>query len=272
MNNLTLRIITGTCLVIGIILSLLGGFYYFSSLFLIFCVFGLIEFYRMATPKKRRFDYLPSIFAGVIVYLVFAGHAISLIPDSWLSIVIPIGAYFFLFELYNLNSERPFESIGIVVLGLIYVALPFGLLNYMVFMPDKSYNYEIVLACFIFLWSNDSGAYIVGRSIGKTKLFPRISPNKTIEGSVGGILLALAVAYFGVSRYFNSLDYVDWMVIAIIVAICGIYGDLIESMLKRSFNRKDSGKIFPGHGGVLDRFDSLILAAPMVYAYIRLLA
>jgi phosphatidate cytidylyltransferase len=186
--------------------------------------------------------------------------------------MIPIAAYFFLYELYNLNAQKPFEAIAIVMLGIIYVALPFSLLNYLAFAPNGVYNYEVILGCFVFLWCSDSGAYIVGRAIGKTKtkLLQRISPKKTIEGAVGGVVITILVARFVISRYFLSLGQADWLVIAAIVSIAGIYGDLLESMLKRSFNKKDSGTILPGHGGILDRFDSLILAAPLVYTYIRL--
>ena len=141
----------------------------------------------------------------------------------------------------------------------------------MAFLPYETYNYELVLGCFIFLWVSDSGAYLVGRRFGKTKLFERISPGKTIEGSIGGIILAILVSYFVVGRYFHSLAQTEWVVVGAIVSISGIYGDLIESLLKRSVDRKDSGSLLPGHGGVLDRFDSLILSAPLVYAYIRLL-
>jgi phosphatidate cytidylyltransferase len=270
MNNLLLRILTGAVLTGLIIFTLLGGFYYFSIFFLFISLVGLYEFYRMAAPKVKKRDYFASLFAGASIYVLSALTASNLIPFEWLELLIPICASFFLVELYK-NREKPFENIGLTVLGLLYITLPFSLLNYMAFLPFGFYNYELVLGIFIFLWVSDSGAYVVGRAIGKTKLFERISPNKTVEGSLGGIIAAMLVAWMLVSRLFNSLDVIDWMVISAIVSVSGIYGDLIESLLKRSFGRKDSGSLLPGHGGVLDRFDSLILSAPMVYAYIRLI-
>lgn len=270
MNNLTQRIITGAVLTALIIFSLLGGFYYFSLLFLFISLVGLYEFYRMAAPKVKKRDYLSSLLAGALVYALCALTAAEIIAFEWLELLIPICAWFFLVELYK-NRKHPFENIGLTVLGLIYITLPFALLNYMAFWPFGFYNYELVLGIFIFLWVSDSGAYVVGRLIGRTKLFERISPNKTIEGSVGGILAAMLLAWFAVAPAFDTLNQVDWLVIATIVSISGIYGDLLESLLKRSFDRKDSGSLLPGHGGVLDRFDSLILSAPMVYAYIRLI-
>lgn len=270
MKNLRQRIITGILLTGMIIGSLISGFYYFTALFLFISLVGLYEFYRMAAPKVKKRDYFASLFAGAAIYMLSAATASHIIPFEWLELLIPICAWFFLVELYK-NRDKPFENIGLTVLGLIYISLPFSLLNYMAFLPFGHYNYELVLGIFLFLWTSDSGAYVVGRLIGRTKLFERISPNKTIEGSVGGILFALAVAWFLVRPLFDTLDGIDWLVIAAIVSVSGIYGDLIESLLKRSFDRKDSGSLLPGHGGVLDRFDSLILSAPMVYAYIRLI-
>jgi len=270
MNNLVQRILTGAVLMGLIIFSLTTGFYYFSLFFLFISVVGLFEFYRMAAPKVKKRDYFASLFAGASIYVLCALTASQLIPFEWLELLIPICASFFLVELYK-NRDKPFENIGLTVLGLLYITLPFSLLNYMAFLPFGFYNYELVLGIFIFLWVSDSGAYVVGRAIGKTKLFERISPNKTIEGSLGGIAAALLVGWLVVAPMFDSLDSLDWVAIAAIVSVSGIYGDLIESLLKRSFERKDSGSLLPGHGGVLDRFDSLILSAPMVYAYIRLI-
>ncbi|MFN3530283.1 MAG: phosphatidate cytidylyltransferase [Bacteroidia bacterium] len=270
MNNLLQRILTGIVLTGLIIGTLLAGFYFFSLFFLFISLVGLFEFYRMAAPKVKKRDYFSSLFAGAAIYVICALTAAEIVPFEWLELLIPICAWFFLVELYK-NREKPFENVGLTVLGLIYITLPFSLLNYMAFLPFGYYNYELVLGIFLFLWVSDSGAYVVGRLIGRTKLFERISPNKTIEGSVGGILAALLLAWFAVQHMFDTLDGIDWLVVAAIVSVSGIYGDLIESLLKRSFGRKDSGSLLPGHGGVLDRFDSLILSAPMVYAYIRLI-
>lgn len=270
MNNLAKRILTGAVLTGLIVGTLIGGFYYFSALFLFISLVGLYEFYRMASPKVKKRGYLSPLLAGAAVYMLCALTASELIAFEWLELLIPICAWFFLVELYQ-NRKQPFENIGLTVLGLIYITLPFALLNYMAFWPFGFYNYELVLGIFLFLWTSDSGAYVVGRMIGRTKLFERISPNKTIEGSIGGVLAAMLAAWFGVGPAFDTLNRIDWLVIAGIVSVSGIYGDLIESLLKRSFERKDSGSLLPGHGGVLDRFDSLILSAPMVYAYIRII-
>lgn len=270
MNNLVLRSITGLLLIAIVICAIYLGFAPFSVLFGLFTLMGLLEFYRMAYPPERGKAYWHAIGFGMALYVLLALHAADLIKYQWLELVIPAAAYFFLIELYK-KSDRPFENIAITSLGIIYIVLPFGLLNYVAFMPSNShYNPEPILATFICLWSNDTFAYIIGRLFGKTKLFERISPKKTVEGSIGGIIMTMLIGYFGISKFFVSLNPIHWLTIAGIVSICGIYGDLLESLLKRSFQVKDSGRLLPGHGGILDRFDSLLLAAPMVYTYLRI--
>ena len=135
----------------------------------------------------------------------------------------------------------------------------------------NEYSFQIILGFFIMLWTNDTGAYLAGRFFGKHKLFERISPKKTWEGSFGGGLLTLAAAYI-LSLFFTNLDLTNWIVISILVAIFGGLGDLVESMLKRSLNIKDSGNILPGHGGILDRFDGLLISITFIYSYLYLIS
>jgi phosphatidate cytidylyltransferase len=131
------------------------------------------------------------------------------------------------------------------------------------------YNHEITLGFMFLLWANDSGAYLIGMSLGKNKLFERISPKKSWEGFFGGLVVAIGVAVL-CSLFFTTLAVQHWIVMAILVTLFGTFGDLVESMFKRSMNVKDSGKLLPGHGGFLDRFDGLLIAAPMVYSYLVL--
>jgi len=121
------------------------------------------------------------------------------------------------------------------------------------------------------LWANDTGAYLSGRSFGKHKLFERISPNKTWEGFIGGILLAVVIA-LNLEHYFGALSKWEWVTMAVIIGVFGTLGDLVESMLKRSLGVKDSGNILPGHGGLLDRFDGLLMAAPLVFFFLLMLS
>jgi phosphatidate cytidylyltransferase len=133
------------------------------------------------------------------------------------------------------------------------------------------YHYGVVLGFLVILWLNDTGAYFVGSLIGKHKLFERISPGKTWEGSAGGAFFAVLTAW-GISFIFKQLDGMQWMILAILIVISGTLGDLVESMLKRSLGIKDSGTILPGHGGLLDRFDAVLLSAPFVFVYLVLIS
>ncbi|NND51280.1 MAG: phosphatidate cytidylyltransferase, partial [Flavobacteriaceae bacterium] len=135
---------------------------------------------------------------------------------------------------------------------------------------NDTFNPNILLGSFILVWVNDSFAYLIGSNFGKQKLFPRISPKKTVEGFLGGLLFACISSYF-IAKYTNTLNFSNWLILAIIVSVFGTLGDLIESKYKRQADVKDSGIIMPGHGGLLDRLDSIIFAAPFIYLFLRLL-
>jgi phosphatidate cytidylyltransferase len=263
------RILTGSILVSSILTSLWWGFPAFAVLFGLLAQMGLFEFYRMAVPRERRREYLASMLVGSVLYTGMALSASGMFDHAWMVLMIPFCAFFLLVELY-LNREHPFEHVGLTFLGFIYIVLPFGLLSYLLFLPDGRYNPVLVFVIFLFLGTSDSTAYVVGRTMGRTKLFERISPNKTIEGSLGGVVASLILGYWAMPVWCQSLTSAQWLIVAAMVSVAGIYGDLLESLLKRSFEHKDSGNLLPGHGGVLDRFDSLILSAPLVYAYLRL--
>ena len=157
------------------------------------------------------------------------------------------------------------------LLGIIYASLPFTLVLDMAYSTTGSYSWQVVLGTLLLLWASDSGAYFAGKSLGKTKLFERISPKKTWEGSLGGLALSLIIA-FGISNYlgWDDLQLWQWLSMSVIIVVIGGYGDLVESLLKRSLEIKDSGRAIPGHGGFLDRFDGLLLALPFLTAFLLL--
>jgi phosphatidate cytidylyltransferase len=173
----------------------------------------------------------------------------------------------FIVELYR-NKPSPFENIALTLLGILYIVLPFGLLNFL-FIPGLNHVYILLLCYFAILWINDTFAYLFGRTFGKHRLFERISPKKSWEGSIGGALTSIFAAWL-ISSLENSLPFMHWLAIAAIIVIAGALGDLIESMLKRSLNCKDSGTLLPGHGGILDRFDAVFISAPLIFVYIQL--
>jgi phosphatidate cytidylyltransferase len=155
-----------------------------------------------------------------------------------------------------------------MILGLFYVAMPFSLLNIAVY-ENGHYNFEVIFGCLFILWASDTGAYFAGTLFGKRKLFERISPKKSWEGAVGGAILAVIFALI-IADYFDSLEKWQWLTISAIIIVGGIYGDLIESLLKRSIEIKDSGVSLPGHGGFLDRFDGLLISAPFIVAFLEI--
>ncbi len=199
-----------------------------------------------------------------------------LVADNYLSpkyfiLLIPLIFSVFIVELYR-KKTQPFGNIAYTILSLIYIALPLSLLNFMVMQSgenksDVIFTPQILLGFLYLMWASDTGAYISGSLLGKHKLFERISPKKTWEGSIGGGIITIGTAYV-ISIFYTELSFMDWAIIALINVVIGTLGDLTESMLKRSINIKDSGNILPGHGGILDRFDSLLIAAPIVYVYL----
>ena len=262
------RTITGILFVASIIAGV-----YFSSIIAL-CLFTLIvllgtdEFYGLVKKSKeikpiRFWGTISSVVLMITLGLVIQGK----LRTSY--VVIPVMMLFFTFfiELYR-KKDNPFTNIGYTILGNIYVVLPFAMLFYLGHY-NGDYNYEIILGFFILLWTSDTGAYLSGKFLGKHKLFERISPKKTWEGSIGALLLSIGVGYV-LSIYFTDLTLINWIIIACIIVIFGGLGDLVESMLKRSLKIKDSGNILPGHGGILDRFDGLLLSAPFVYSYLIL--
>lgn len=195
----------------------------------------------------------------VLFFLIFPQFQ----QKSMLFLLVILPFVLLLFEMTQ-GSTQPFTNVAQVIFSYIYTILPFILLLEISFKDGFSPN---LAAGILFLnWANDSGAYIIGSQIGKTPFAPRISPKKTWEGTIGGVLFCLLTAY-GLSFLFQNISLTDWLVVGVLVGIFGTLGDLVESMLKRSLGIKDSGNIMPGHGGFLDRFDAFIFCVPFVWAY-----
>ena len=179
----------------------------------------------------------------------------------------PLVSCVYIIKLYKKSEHKPFTNIAFTFLGIFYIAIPFALLNIASF-ENKQYNYQIMWGCLFILWASDTGAYFAGTLLGKNKLFERISPKKTWEGLFGGVVLAAIITY-GIAHYFTSLALWQWVTIAAIIIVGGTFGDLVESLLKRSIEIKDSGDALPGHGGFLDRFDGLLISAPFIVAFLE---
>jgi phosphatidate cytidylyltransferase len=175
-----------------------------------------------------------------------------------------------IFELYR-KKENPLINIAYTSLAIVYITIPFSLMNFLVFpkINNYEYSYQLIFGLFFLIWTFDSGAYFTGSLIGKHKLFKRISPKKTWEGVIGGYIFSIGMSYI-MFLIFGTLKIHEWLIVSFIISTTSIFGDLAESMLKRSFNIKDSGKIMPGHGGILDRIDSSLFSVPVVVIYLFL--
>jgi len=238
-----------------------------------------IEYYKMIRSTGIRPQAVAGIIAGLLLYVISTMVAAGWLPGSAFLILIPVVSAVMIIELFR-KVERPFDSLAHTFFSILYTAVPFSMFPFTAFshtglepliqMKGVEFSPGIPVGFFLLLWTNDTGAYLAGSLIGKHRLFERISPKKSWEGFFGGLILTLLVALL-FSGWLGVADAGGWMIIAVIISIAGTAGDLIESMLKRSLGLKDSGTVMPGHGGFLDRFDSVVVSFPLVYLYIALL-
>ena len=268
-SNLVQRAITS---LVGAALILAALIYSDWTYFLIFAtILGMsqMEFYKLSgldgmLPLKS-FGTILGLLIFTLTFLVEKEQ----FPHEYLYLIFPLVSLTFFIKLYKKTDKKPFTGVAYTYLGIFYVAVPISLLNLAVFSVDGLYHYEILIGCLLILWASDSGAYFAGTRFGKTKLFERVSPKKSWEGFLGGAFSAI-VGAFVLSQYFVVLEDWKWLVIAGIIIIAGTYGDLIESLFKRSIEIKDSGSVLPGHGGFMDRFDGLLLSAPFITAFLKI--
>ncbi|MFA8434459.1 MAG: phosphatidate cytidylyltransferase [Marinifilaceae bacterium] len=267
MNNFIKRSLTGILFVIILISGITLHPYGFYAVFLAITVLGIYEFYNLAEKSGIQTQKKLGTVTGVILFSSCFLQAISGATWGFLVLTVFLVASF-IRELYR-QKEQPFGNLAYTFLGLIYVGLPFSLMTYLAFpFHDGNFHYELVLGIFVMIWANDTGAYVVGVNFGKHRLFERISPKKSWEGSIGGAIIALAVAWIS-SMVCQDLTLWQWLVVGALVVVFGSLGDLVESLFKRSLDIKDSGNILPGHGGILDRFDAVLLAVPMVFVFLQ---
>lgn len=265
--NLRQRLVTGITGSAAIITGVSFGEWTYFAVFLVICFFSLLEFYKLAgidgmIPQKSI-----GIISGMSVFILSFFIEQQTLSYRYYYLIFPFISVTYLIKLYKKTEKKPFTNIAFTFLGIFYVAVPIALVNHAVFEGGR-YNYQVILGSLLILWASDTGAYFAGTRFGKHKLFERISPKKSWEGFWGGAFLA-SVMTFVLSLYFTSLTIVDWLVIGLIIIIGGTFGDLVESLLKRSIEIKDSGKSLPGHGGFLDRFDGLLISAPFIAAYLE---
>ena len=272
MSTFTTRLISGTVyvalIVLALTLSMVWGLWILLSFF---AVAGVIEFNRL-TGVNRPYIFRIVLDCAAAVWLLYATAQYGMAISHGLAIFLP----YLLYLLYVvcrstfLPHQAMLPSLGNSLIGQVYIAVPLALAIRLTLDPTSSssmtqFNGLLLLAIFIFIWVNDTGAYLIGSRWGRTPLAPSISPKKSVEGSIGGLLLVLLSAVILRLLLFPELSWLRILLIATVVAVFGTIGDLFESSLKRQAGVKDSGKLIPGHGGILDRIDSLLLAVPAVY-------
>ena len=280
MKNLITRTITGVIFVAAVVASFMRP----EAMVLLFSIVTGLTVWEFTGLVNERPDVTVNRFICTVasVYFFFSmtyfcsdlygGSAKSVVFIPYLVTVV----YLLVAELYA-KQKDPINNWAYTMLSQMYIALPFSLLNVLAFnaTPDGQvrFNTLIPLSIFVFLWVNDTGAYCVGSLLGRHKLFPRISPGKSWEGSIGGAVFVLAAAY-AISYFLDGimLTTVEWLGLGLVVVVFGTWGDLVESLFKRSLGIKDSGNILPGHGGMLDRFDSSLLAIPSAVVYLYTLS
>ena len=276
MRNFIIRTITAVFFVTAIVTCFLNPR---AMVFLFALVTGLTiwEFTGLVNNETPvSINRMICTVAGVYFFLAMAGYNSGLTPATVFIPYLVSIIYLMIAELY-LKQEDPIGDWAYTMFSQMYIALPFSLLNVLAFRStgiDIQYTYLVPLSVFVFLWINDTGAYICGSLLGKHKLFPRISPGKSWEGSIGGGLLVMAVAVlvwyltekYGVNDI--QLNALEWAGLGLVIVVFGTWGDLTESLFKRTLGIKDSGHILPGHGGMLDRFDSSLMAIPAAVVYL----
>lgn len=278
LKNLLVRTASGAVL-LAIVAGASLSIYSYALLLFAIMVIGLVEFYKMARHNGSKPQFITGIATGIILFIGLALPAIGVQNKSFegieilmamtiifISLVIPICMVIELFKV----SQTPMSNIATTILGIVYVTLPLSLMMYIpLFLGGNTWQPWYFLFYLFIVWANDVFAYLVGITMGKHRLCERISPKKSWEGFFGGIIGAIGVGALG--AYFLDGRYEIWIGLAAIIAITGVLGDLVESMFKREAGIKDSGNIMPGHGGVLDRFDALLISAPFAFIFLLFL-
>jgi phosphatidate cytidylyltransferase len=281
MKNFIVRTITGV-LFVAVLLTCFLKPMAMTMLFALITGMTIWEFVGLVNDcEDIRVNRFICTAAGVFLFLAMAGFCSDATPSSVFIPYLLTVVYLFVSGLFT-RTPNPINDWAYAMMSQMYIALPLSCLNILAFRygaDGVEYNFLLPLSIFVFLWMNDTGAYCTGSLLGRHKLFPRVSPGKSWEGSIGGAIIVVLVAVlmswvdeshllasFGATE--TGLTLVQWIGLGLVVVVFGTLGDLVESLFKRTLGIKDSGNILPGHGGMLDRFDSSLMAIPASVVYI----
>ena len=254
--------------------GLLLNKYLFAAVMILVMVVMMHEFFKMTMGDEYRFSRALAIFAGITLFaltFMYRGHVLNFPGRLVILAMLPI--YIVMINSLYVKDKTDFGKFANLYTAILYIAVPVTLSNFAVFSPSGEFSGLLLLCFFIITWASDVGAYIFGMALGQRfgkKLFPEISPKKSWIGFWGGFLMSVAVA---LALYYSGLfpqtyHVINCVVLAVVMNISGVYGDLVESQWKRHYALKDSGNILPGHGGMLDRFDSALFSIPMGVIYL----
>lgn len=273
-RNLLTRAGAGIIYILIILVGILGGKYFFIAVFGLIIGLALFEFYRMVEEgTSHNIGKIFNIVSGIVIFLSAYLYLDAL---SVYTLPIILSVYLLVQFVTAIVSRRENELKNIIfaVFGQIYITLPISLLMFISYRYNtalNNYHFVFILSIFAFIWINDTMAFMVGSLLGRHKLIERISPNKTIEGFIGGIVFCMvaAILFF---YFFPEYPLWFWILFGLVTALFGTVGDLFESLIKRTYRVKDSGTLIPGHGGILDRIDSLLVAIPAVYLFLMVVS
>ncbi len=284
MKNFIVRTVTGVLFVVVMVAGFMAPL---AMVFLFALITGMTiwEYAALVNASRNvQVNQFISTAAGVYFFLAVAGFCIGMTPVTVFIPYLITVIYLIVAELFT-KAPNPIHNWAYMALSQLYIALPFSMINALAFTStaqgETVFNNLLPLSVFVFLWANDTGAYCTGSLIGKHKLMERVSPGKTWEGSAGGAVLTLALA--AAVGYFSArwggdgnqpllAGVPQWMGLGLLVVVMGTLGDLVESLMKRTLGVKDSGNVLPGHGGMLDRFDSALMAIPSAVIYVYTLS
>lgn len=277
MNNLVKRTISGAVFGVVMLSAFLINKFVFGAVMLFALIVMMREFLKMTCGNDYRYSQILSIFAGSITFvLIYLYKAFGFPGKSIVLAFIPV--FILMINSLYVKDKSRFDKFANLYTAIVYIAIPWSLLNFAAFGPDGAFNGKLILCFFCIIWGSDVGAYVFGMALGQKygkKLFPSISPKKSWIGFWGGMLTAVGVAvalyylgFFPLNQGKPLFDLIHCICVAVLLDVAGVYGDLIESQWKRHYNVKDSGNMIPGHGGLLDRFDSALIAIPIGIIYL----
>lgn len=273
MKNLVVRTLSGLVLAVVVLGAIILSQWSFGALLAALLVGGMFEFYALAEKQGNAPQKVVGLVAGIVLFALnfaFVSDDIEILGDArqmfgcGLAFLLLLLPAMFVCELYRRNAN-PAAGIGTTLMGVCYVALPLSLMCYIPIVGSDTWNPWVMVAYIFIIWANDVFAYLVGMSIGRHRLCERLSPKKSWEGFFGGIVGAVVMGIVAARLLDGNMW--AWAGLALVAAVSGVLGDLVESMFKRAAGVKDSGRLIPGHGGVLDRFDAMLISAPFVFVY-----